>query len=265
MNTKIVIVVLAVAVAGLGISLFVVKNQDDQRHAADVTTSLNLSNDLNNANADLQGAKQVNITLTNDLMQARQQGIDISNSLTAAVAATRDQLAQETQSAQAAEAASKEKISGLNKRVSDLEADNNALDQRAAELTNTIAQLTGQIKDIQGQLADTRTDKAYLEKQLEQLREQKADLEHKFNDLNTVRNQYKKLKTEAFIDNRIQLDRATAATAGKKGGEILIQHSRTMGNNGAARPAHYDLNVEVGSDGSVHVISPAVTSTNAGH
>ena len=38
-----------------------------------------------------------------------------------------------------------------------------------------------------------------------------------------------------------------------------------MGNNGAARPAHYDLNVEVGSDGSVHVISPAVTSTNAGH
>jgi len=261
MNTKVIIIVLAVLAAGLGITLFVIKNQDDQRHSDDVATALSLSNNLATTSSDLDAEKQVNLSLTNDLAQARQQGLDFSNTL----AATKQQLEQQTAATQTAEdslAAARSKISGLNKQVSDLQADNNALDQRATELANTIATLNAQIKDIQTQLADTRTDKAFLEKQLAELSAQKADLEHKFNDLNTVRAQYKKLKTEAFIENHIQLRRETEAYDGKKLGQIQMERPRTGNNQTSTRTPHYDLNVEVGSDGSVHVIPP-VTNTAA--
>jgi chromosome segregation ATPase len=264
MNSKVIIIVLAVLAVGLGITLVVIKNQDDQQHAQDVTTSLNLSNSLNSTTADLDAARQVNLALTNDLLQARSQYSDLSNTL----AATKGQLEQQTQAtatAQAAADADQQKISGLDKRVAELEADNSALDRRAAELTNTIALLNNQIGTIEEQLASTRADKGYLEQQLQQLRDQKADLEHKFNDLVTVRDQYKKLKTEAFVANHIRLRKATEATQGKKLGQLLIEH--TPAETGTpTHPAHYDLNVEVGTDGSVHVINPPATTTNSsGH
>jgi len=265
MNMKIVIAVLAVAVAGLGIAFFVVKNQADQQHQADTQSISSLSNQLFTASTDLDSAKQVNLQLTNDLVQTRQQSDDFSNKLVVATAKSAE-LVSQVEAGKASLATAQDKISGLNKHVSDLEAENNALDQQAAELTNTIVALTGQIKDIQQQLSSTRTDKAYLERQLEQLLVQKADLEHKFSDVATVRDQLKKLRTEAFVTNRIKLDRDTQDNSGKKGGELLIQHTVTAPPSGAKLPPHYNLNVEVGSDGSVHVIPPVGTATNAaGH
>ena len=262
---KIVIAVLAVAVAGLGIAFFVVKNQADQQHQADTQSISSLSNQLFTASTDLDSAKQVNLQLTNDLVQTRQQSDDFSNKLVVATAKAAE-LVSQVEAGKASLATAQDKISGLNKHVSDLEAETNALDQQAAELTNTIVALTGQIKDIQQQLSSTRTDKAYLERQLEQLLVQKADLEHKFSDVATVRDQLKKLRTEAFVTNRIKLDRDTQDTAGKKGGELLIQHTVTAPPAAGKLPPHYNLNVEVGSDGSVHVIPPVSTVTNAaGH
>lgn len=264
MNSKVIIIVLAVLAVGLGISLVVVKNQDDQQHNQDVTTALNLSNTLNSTTADLESARQVNLALTNDLFQARSQYANLSNTLVSTKSQL-EQQAQATASAQAAAEAEQQKISALNGRVAQLEADNSALDRRAAELTNTIAMLNNQIGTIEEQLSSTRADKGYLEQQLQQLRDQKADLEHKFNDLVTVRAQYKKLKTEAFVANYIRLERATKATQGKKLGQLLMEHSPAE-QGSPTHPAHYDLNVEVGTDGSVHVITPPGTSTNsAGH
>ena len=266
---KIVIAVLAVAVAGLGIAFFVTKNQADQQHQADTQSISSLSNQLFTANSDLDSAKQVNLQLTNDLVQARQQSDVFSNKLvvaTATAAATAAELNSQVEAGKASLATAQEKISGLNKHVSDLESQINALDQQAAELTNTIVALTGQIKDVQQQLFSSRTDKAYLERQLVQLLVQKADLEHKFSDVTIVRDQLKKLRTEAFVTNRIKLDRDTQDTAGKKGGELLIQHTVTAPPAAGKLPPHYNLNVEVGSDGSVHVIPPVSTVTNAaGH
>ena len=258
---KIVIAVLAVAVAGLGIALFVAKNDADQQHQADTLNISSLSNQLSSAVSDIDAAKQVNLQLTNDLVQTRQLSEDFSNKLVSATAKSAE-LVSQVEAGKASLATAQDKISGLNKHVADLEAQNNALDQQAAELTNTIVALTGQIKDIQSQLASTRTDKSYLERQLEQLLVQKADLEHKFSDIATVRDQLKKLRTEAFVTNRIKLDRDTRDTAGKKGGELLIQHTVTAPPPVAKFPPHYNLNVEVGSDGSVHVIPPVSTATN---
>ena len=47
-------------------------------------------------------------------------------------------------------------------------------------------------------------------------------------------------------------------TTQAKGAELLMQ--RQSPATASSRSPHYDLNVEVGSDGSVHVISPLTNS-----
>jgi len=260
MNTKVISVVLAVAVVALGITLYVVKNQDDQRHAEDVTAYGTLSNQLASTSMALDDAKQANLSLTNNLLTAWQQKADLSN----AIIGVQQQLADQkhtTEGVRTELASAQDHISGLNKRVTELEADNNALDRRAAELTNAINTLNSQITDLQGQLATTRNDKSYLEQQLAQLRAQKAELERRFNDLAIVRDQYRKLKTESFITNHIRLERENP-NAFKKGAQVL-KETRPANSSAPAHPAsssHYDLNVEVNSDGSVHVLPPPTNS-----
>jgi len=53
-------------------------------------------------------------------------------------------------------------------------------------------------------------------------------------------------------------------TNGKKGGELLIQHGAPLNAPVPRKPAgtNYDLNVEIGSDGTVKVIPP-LTNTNS--
>ena len=66
----------------------------------------------------------------------------------------------------------------------------------------------------------------------------------------------KKLKDEMFVARRMQLSKADPA--GKKGAELLTQRPTIPETNAPAvktNPA-YDLNVEVGSDGSVKIIPP---------
>jgi chromosome segregation ATPase len=141
-----------------------------------------------------------------------------------------------------------------------LEDQNKVLDQRASELTNTIAQLNAQIEDTQNKLAISETNNAFIQAELQKQLAQKAELEHKFNDLNTVRAQVKKLKDELFVARRIQLDKNTNGT--KKGGELLIQRTPPP----VAKPAtDYNLNVEVGSDGSVKVIPPLGKTNSPAH
>jgi hypothetical protein len=95
---------------------------------------------------------------------------------------------------------------------------------------------------------------------------QKAELEHKFNDLDDLRAQVKKIKTELFVARRIQLMKNDLGN--KKGAELLLQHSVTVTPTNAPASAttpaaNYDLNVEVGSDGSVRVIPPLGAPTNS--
>src|SRR5260221_2277063 len=98
---------------------------------------------------------------------------------------------------------------------------------------------------------------------------QKAELERRFIDLHAVRGQLKKLRTELFEARRLQwMNDGTSPGMQPKGAELLMQRSSPAGAapSGAKsvpKPApQYDLNVEVGSDGSVHVI-PAPTNSAA--
>ena len=85
----------------------------------------------------------------------------------------------------------------------------------------------------------------------------RAELEGKFNNLTVVRAQVKKLKEDVFVARRMQWQReGTEPGLQAKGGQQLMQRTPPT----PAHPPHYDLNVEVSSDGAIRVM-PA--STNA--
>jgi chromosome segregation ATPase len=262
MKIKIAIVILAIACIGLGIALFATKKQSDEQHATDVTSMLELSNQLVGATIQLNDFRVANVNLTNDLAASRQQlavtgqqAEQLSNSLAAAAAAL-----EETRTSLAT---TRDQVTSLNTRISDLELQNKVLDQRASDLTNTLAQLSASIENTQNQLAIAETNRTFIEQELQKQMAQKAELEHKFNDLDEVRAQVKKLKDELFIARRIQLMKNDNGQ--KKGAELLMQRAPDLTNTPAAtaeHPPNYNLNVEVGSDGSVRVIPPLNSATN---
>jgi len=239
MKPKIIIIVLAVVAAVLAIVLIAVKTQDDDQLTSASNTMTQFSNDLSSANSKILELNQVNLKLTNDLSLSQQEVaqlttvlINTSNSLSAAASsltATTSTLNNTKASLQTAE----DQISNLNGRISDLESQNKVLDDKATQLNAKIAELNDQIADTMKKLSESQTNNAFLTAELQKQLALKAELERKFNNLDEVRAQVKKLRDEAFVARRLQLMK-----------------------NSAKVPPHYDLNVEVGSDGSVRVIPP---------
>jgi chromosome segregation ATPase len=269
MKIKIGIIVLAVICAGLFIALFATKKSSDTQRQQDAATILQFSNDLGTANINLNDRNQVILMLTNDIASARQLVTVLSNNLM--VAST------DLSNTKAALQTADDQIVNLNGRIADLEAQNKALDERANELTNRLAELDALIIATQQKLANAEADNAYLTAELQKQMAQKAELQRKFNDLNVVRAQVKQLREELFVAQHLEWIKAgTSASSVKKGAELLTQRSpvnpasvaaakAAVASEPPAKPASpYDLNVEVGSDGSVHVIpAPAGTQDNS--
>jgi chromosome segregation ATPase len=254
MKIKVIIVILAVVCAGLAIALFAIKKQGEEQHTTDVTAMGVLSNDVLSAQAKINDLNDVNLTLSNNLVSAREQADGLSNHLAAAnsaLAASQSDLNN-----------AKSEITGLNAHISDLEVQNKTLDDRLGDLTNKLAQLNTQIADTQQKLASSEAGNAFLQQELQKQMAQKAALEHKFNDLDELRQQVKKIKSDMFVARRLQIMKYDNSQ--KKGAELMVMHR----DNGYTPPptensADTSLNVEIGSDGSVRVIPPMGTSTNA--
>jgi len=252
MKTKIGIVILAVICVGLLIALIATKKAAEEQQKSDEAAINDFSNQLVTAHTSIDDLNQVNLMLTNDLATSRQTLVEASNSL------------EETSSALADTKASLEgaddQITNLNSRITDLEAQNKTLDDRATALASTIQTLDSQIAATQAQLATSETNNTFLTTELQKQMAQRAELEHKFNDLDIVRAQVKKLRDEAFVARRLQwMNAGTSPGTQPKGAQLLMQHTATASVN-TARSSQYDLNVEVGSDGSIHVIPPATNS-----
>ena len=254
MKTKLGIVILAVVCGGLVIALFATKNAADERLKKDADAILDFSNQLVAATANLDELRQVNLMLTNDLAGSRQEALTFSNQFTE----TSGMLASTKATLQSAQ----DQIASLNGRIAGLETRNQVLDQRATALTNAIASLNAQIADTQQKLAGSETNNAFLEKELQRQTAAKAELESKFNNLSTVRAQVKKLRDDLLVARRLQwMHDGVEAGSQQKGTQLLMQRTASV----PARPPHYDLNVEVGSDGSIHVVplpanAPATTT-----
>jgi hypothetical protein len=137
-----------------------------------------------------------------------------------------------------------------------LTTQNQVLDQRAAALSGAIAGLNAQIADTQQKLADSETNNTFLEAELQRQTVARAELEGKFNNLTVVRAQAKKLKEDLVVSRRMQWMReGTDPAMLAKGGQQLMQRTAPA----PARPPHYDLNVEVSSDGAIRVM-PGTTN-----
>jgi chromosome segregation ATPase len=250
MKIKIGIVILAVVCVGLLIALIATKKAADDQRAKDESAINDFSNQLVTAHVSIDDLNQDNLVLSNYLATSRETYADASNNLVE----TSNTLAVAKTSLEGAE----DQITNLTSRITDLEAQNKALDAQAGSLSNTIATLDAQIADTMLKLATSETNNTFLTEELQKQMAQKAELEHRFNDIDDVRAQVKKLRDELFAARRLQwMNNGTSPTTQQKGGEILMKRTPPAA---ASRSPQYDLNVEVGSDGSVHVIPPATNS-----
>jgi chromosome segregation ATPase len=257
MKNKVAMVILVVACVALGIALYVVKQQDGKQHDHDVSSIMDSSNQLMDASQKLNDLTQANLALTNDLAASRQMTVEFSNNLTVVNNTLTNTIASLS--------GAQDQITNLNSQITDLETQNRTLDQRANELTNTIAQLNALIEDTQNKLALSQTNNVFLQEQLQKQIQEREVLEHKFNDLEVVRAQFRKLKDELYVARRMEIMKYRN-TGNKKAGELLMERPPIQPVGAAAAagvpPTNYDLNVEVGSDGSVKVIPP-IGVTNA--
>jgi predicted RNase H-like nuclease (RuvC/YqgF family) len=278
MKPKIAIIVLVLALLALAIALFAIKQQDTDVHNTDVKTIVNYSNKLDEAKGEITELVKVNTDLTNDLSATRIQLStanehieQLSNSLMTAEVSL--------ENTTALLAIARNQVTNLNVKVSDLEWHNKSLEQNQQELTNTIGQLNVKIADTERRLAKETKNRTFLEKELAKQIALRTDLEGKFNSIVEMRAQIRKLRDEKIVQDR--LTAMKDPTVGKKGAELMLLQSagqnphtaaqpiaitKTAGTNAAAaaKPAatDYNLNVEVGSDGSVKVIAP-LSTTNA--
>jgi chromosome segregation ATPase len=251
MNNKIIATIAIVVCIGLAIGLFAVKKDGERRHTADVSAILTFSNQWDKANTKITELSDVNVALNSELTNRQQQLAQLSNSLVSANASLADN--------QTALAGAQSQITNLNTRIADLELQNKSLDERATELTNTIAKLDLTIAEIKARLAGSERQNTYLQLELQKQMAAKAELEHKFADLNVLRAQLAKVKEDLFQARHAQLMRND--TTGKKGAQLINSRTLPVPGKDTAAPT-YGLNVEIGSDGSVRVIPP-MGSTNS--
>jgi predicted nucleic acid-binding Zn-ribbon protein len=249
MNSKTGVTILAVVCAGLAVALIVIKMQSNAQSDRDATTISTISNQLDKASASITDLNQVNLALNNEIATNRENAAVLSNRL-AESAATLASMETTLVGAQ-------EKITNLNGRISDLETQNRSLDQRLLDLTNAMTTLDAQITATERKLATSETNNAYLSAELKRQVAERAELERKFNDLQTVRSQVKKLKDDLLVARRLEwIRQGIDPNKPMKGGQLLMQHSPPPSSSSSP---NYNLNVEVGSEGTVRVIP----STNA--
>lgn len=262
MKNRVGLIILILISVGLVIGLiWSQKTASDQR--TEFTDRIGgLSNQVVNTRADLEKEKQVNAELESD--RARQN--QALNSLTNLYTDTAENLQKTSATLKSTQEEMAKQVAQRDARISELESQNQALDQRAIDLSTSITNLTSQIEETQKKLLASEGDKAALETELKRLMAEKAELERQFNDIKILRAQVAKLKEELNISRRLEWIRKGLFTSdSQKGAEKLMKLSAQSASTNSTTPAKqpaYDLNVEVKSDGTVRVI-PATTNAPA--
>jgi DNA repair exonuclease SbcCD ATPase subunit len=250
----VIVLVLVLICVGLGIALIAIKKQagDQQRDYSEKNSVL--SNTLVQVNDQLDRQKQVNA----DLYADREQRIKDLQSLTNKYVESLSTLAQVSNNLAKTEVAlkaSQEETAKRDAKIAGLEAQNQALDKQAIDLSTAITNLTTQIEDTKRKLATSEGEKGFLEKELKRLMAEKSELERQFNDLSVLRAQVSKLKEELSVARRLEwIRQGLFASNDQRGAQKLMQGTAPASAR-ASKPA-YDLNVEVSADGSVKVIPP---------
>lgn len=258
MKQRMGLVVLILICVCLGIGWIWTQKSATEQHVANVDRINSFSNQLVNTRADLEKQAQVNVQLEGDRTRQKQT----LNLLTNLYSETTENLEKTSATLKAVRDEMAREVAQRDARIAELESQNQALDQRALDLTTSITNLTVQIQETERKLLASDGDRAFLQKELQRLMAEKAELERQFNDIVVLRAQVAKLKEELNIARRLEwIRKGLFATEDQKGAQRLMNMAARSREEPPPPPAHtYDLNVEVGSDGSVRVIPP---TTNA--
>jgi chromosome segregation ATPase len=261
MKRLIGVIVLVVICLGLAIALVVYRKQATQEIQQHIETNVGLSNDLAQTRENLSKQQQVNTELESDRAKRKADYEQLSTNytkVTSDLSQTSDKLAK----TEADLKASQEETAKRDAKIADLEAQNQALDKRAYELSTAITNLTTQIEETKRKLSASEGEKGFLEGELKRLVAEKAELERQFNDLKVLRAQVAKLKEELTVARRLDwIRRGLFASSDEKGAQKLLQTSTATQPKGPA--PNYNLNVEVSSDGAVKVIPPLTNAPAA--
>ena len=248
-------IALIALVVALAVTLFVRNQNATERQKQDGAAILLFSNNLKEASVNLNEARGVISNLEKDVADRNTSLQNLTNEFTRTTNDLLVSLSQTRTDLESTRKADQAEIARRDARITDLEAQNLNLDRRATELTNALTELNTQIVETRRKLTSAQGDKAFLEGELKRLMADKAELEKKFNDLEVLRDQVKKLKEEIAISRRLEwIRKGIFANPERKGAELLMQ--KPAAQKPANTGTNYDLNVEVGSDGSVRVISP---------
>jgi septal ring factor EnvC (AmiA/AmiB activator) len=256
MKNRIGVITLVAICLVLGIVLIVVMTKASSRQQEDAEHITKLSNEWVTAEKQVDEQKSVVATLYKDRDEQKKAYDDLSNNL----AKTSTDLSTTSSNLTKSEAdlkATRDEVAQRDAKIADLESENQQLDKQASDLSTSITNLSVKIAETQKKLETTEVDNDFLVKELKRLTAEKEELERQFNDLTVLRAQVSKLKEELSVARRLQWIRdGLFANLSQKPGQKLMQGSAgTQPPAKTVKPA-YDLNVEVGADGSVKVIPP---------
>jgi chromosome segregation ATPase len=260
MKNVIGIVLLVLLCVGLGVALIVRHNKAEEQRKKDESTIVDYSNKLSTVNLKLDDETGLNTALQKDIEKFKGQMVQLTNVITETQGVV-EKTQAELEAQKKATDEAKAEITKLKTNISELETQNASLDRNASELTNAIARLNFQIAETEQKLRTSEGDKIFLQSELKRLLQDKADMERKFNDYEVLRAQLKKLKEEITIARRIDWIRR-GVFGEQKGAQRLMQGANAPAPARTVDSGKYDLNVEVGSDGSLRVIPP-LGATNA--
>jgi chromosome segregation ATPase len=256
MNNRVGLVGLVLVSAGLLLGLIWSQKHAADQKSQDADSISNFSNQWVQTSATLMQQREVNTSLESDLKQQKDAYQNLTNAFTE-VSANLDK-------SEASLKAARQEVARRDAKISDLQSQNQALDDRALDLSTAITNLTSQIDETKRKLAASEGDKAFLEKELQRLITEKADLERRFNDLALLRAQVSKLKEQLNISRRLEwIRQGLFARTDRRGAEELM--NKPVFVNPPTLDQHpYDLNVEVGADGSIRVVPASTNKPSAG-
>jgi len=153
-------------------------------------------------------------------------------------------------------------------RIAKLEADLQVVNQQMGGLKTQIGSLEEGIETTQNKLAAAEGDRAFLLRELKRMQNEKAELEKHLNNLEYVREQYKKLKSEWVASERLRRIRDGIGYYGFKNGNVKgvaslskLAHRGLKPSKKEATPSanivnENELNVELKNDGTVIIAEP---------
>ncbi len=263
MKNRIGIGILILACLALAAALFLVKKQaTDKDHLAAEKIGA-LSNQWVDASAQLTEQMKVNSTYQNDLAKQKKDYGDLTNNYTQ-VSANLTQVSANLDKTQATLKAREDEVQKGQATIAELEKKNQDLDSEAKNLTASIAELNSQIAETQRKLAASEGDRALLQKELDRLNREKAELEWQFSNVTVLRAQLGQAREQLAADRRINYIRRALFN----GTQDHTAQSLLNALNGTEQPAAatvrpIDLNVEVSRSGSVRVLPPSSDSPAA--